>query len=75
MSIDNITSSAYLANCVIEKTHMGYDTFVNVCNGTHTNVPWSAFDYLINTSMIVMMVPTALFCAAFMIGLLVIMLR
>lgn len=75
MSIYNTTSSAYLANCVIEKTHMGYDTFVNACNGIHTNVPWTAFDYLTNISMIVMMVPTALFCAAFMIGLLVMMLR
>lgn len=65
MSIDNTTSSTNLANCVIEKTHMGYDTFVNVCNGIHTNVPWTAFDYLTNISMITIMVSMALFVSRF----------
>lgn len=32
-------------NCIVTKNHWGYDTLVNICNGTTRNIDWTWMDY------------------------------
>ena len=34
-------------NCLKEVNHIGYTTYVNVCNHTFSNVSWGAYDWFL----------------------------
>ena len=37
----NLNQSA----CIVQKEYIGHTTYVNICNHTSTDVPWSSVDY------------------------------
>lgn len=41
----DVNANINQAECMVTKTHLGYDTFVNVCTGVTRNVDWTAFDW------------------------------
>lgn len=48
MTTETITANVNAAKCIVEKTHFGYDTFLNICTGAQSNVDWTTVDYLVN---------------------------
>lgn len=36
---------ANIAQCMVTKTHWGYDDYLNVCTGAVSKVDWVAMDY------------------------------
>jgi len=34
-----------IAKCMVEKNHLGYDTWINVCTGKQWNVDWTGLDW------------------------------
>ncbi len=34
-----------LSKCIVEKTHFGYDTMINICNGRSVDVAWTFGDW------------------------------
>lgn len=35
-----------LASCIVQKSHFGYDTMINICSGQSVNVDWAFGDWV-----------------------------
>ena len=56
------TINANMAQCIKSVTHIGHNAHHNICNGTVTNLPWGAGEWVL-----------ALFLAATLVGLVLIL--
>lgn len=43
--MENVNVNLNQAACIVQKEYIGYTTYVNICNHTSTDVPWSTADY------------------------------
>lgn len=63
----DVNANINQAECMVTKTHLGYDTFVNVCTGVTRNVDWTAFDWGALTFLLAL----ALLALAMLVGLII----
>ncbi|WP_146037253.1 hypothetical protein [Novosphingobium guangzhouense] len=42
----NLVANVNNSQCIVEKGHWGYDTFLNICTGSHVDIPWTLGDYM-----------------------------
>jgi hypothetical protein len=42
----DINANINSAECIVSKTNFGSSTFVNICNGNETVVPWAFGDWV-----------------------------
>jgi hypothetical protein len=47
--------------CVKSVSHVGYDTYINICNGTSYTLQWGILDYLLLIFLVTLVGGLALF--------------
>lgn len=50
--------------CLVEKSHLGYDTFYNICTGVSTSVDWTALDWFGTTLVVLLAILVTAFVGA-----------
>jgi hypothetical protein len=60
--------NANVTACLVTKSHVGYDTYVNICSGVSKDVPWTALDWCSAgaVSLVCLMVVSAIAGLAYM---------
>lgn len=61
--------NANIAECIKSVGHFGGETYMNICNGAETHVPWGATDWILSISLIIIVVIVAAFAVVGLIAL------
>jgi hypothetical protein len=51
-----------LTKCLVAKEHLGYTTYINICNDTEKVIPWTTGDWIGTTLLIFIATVTVLAC-------------